>query len=97
LRSTSRDVDGAASGVPALDFGGIRGAKKREYITAVQATLSRDYDPMIKVAGAWVHDHRRKTPKRRESFVARVGLKSRKMAKLEHDFARPKWNRSPTT
>ncbi len=36
-------------GLPALDFGGIRGAKKREYIGAVRAGLSRDYNPMTKI------------------------------------------------
>jgi cell filamentation protein len=40
---------GLQAGLPALDFGGIRGAKKREYFAAVQAGLSRDYDPMTKV------------------------------------------------
>jgi cell filamentation protein len=40
---------GLQAGLPALDFGGIRGAKKREYIAAVHAALSRDYDPMTKV------------------------------------------------
>lgn len=40
---------GLQAGLPALDFGGIRGAKKREYIAAVQAALSRDYDPMTKI------------------------------------------------
>jgi hypothetical protein len=34
---------GLQAGLPALDFGGIRGAKKREYIGAVHAALSRDY------------------------------------------------------
>jgi hypothetical protein len=33
----------------ALDFGGIRGTKKRECIAAVHAGLSRDYDPMTKI------------------------------------------------
>jgi cell filamentation protein len=37
------------AGLPALDFGGIRDAKKREYIAAVHAGLSRDYDPMTKI------------------------------------------------
>jgi cell filamentation protein len=40
---------GLQAGLPALDFGGIRGNKKREYIAAVHAALSRDYDPMTKV------------------------------------------------
>ena len=40
---------GLQAGLPALDFGGIRGAKKREYIAAVHAGLNRDYDPMTKI------------------------------------------------
>jgi cell filamentation protein len=40
---------GLQAGLPALDFGGIRGAKKREYIAAVHAGLSRDYNPMTKI------------------------------------------------
>ena len=40
---------GLQAGLPALDFGGIRGSKKREYIAAIHAGLSRDYDPMTKV------------------------------------------------
>ncbi len=40
---------GLQAGLPALDFGGIRGAKKQEYIAAVHAGLSRDYDPMTKI------------------------------------------------
>ncbi len=40
---------GLQAGLPALDFGGIRGAKKREYIAAVHAGLSCDYDPMTKI------------------------------------------------
>jgi len=37
------------AGLPALDFGGIRGTKQREYIAAVQAALGRDYQPKPKV------------------------------------------------
>jgi cell filamentation protein len=40
---------GLQAGLPALDFGGMRDAKKREYIAAVHAGLSRDYDPMTKI------------------------------------------------
>jgi cell filamentation protein len=40
---------GLQAGLPALDFGGICGAKKREYIAAVHTALDRDYQPMIKV------------------------------------------------
>jgi cell filamentation protein len=41
---------GLQAGLPALDFGEIRGAKKREYIAAVHAALSRDYEPMTGVS-----------------------------------------------
>ena len=37
---------GLQAGLPALDFGGIRGETKRRYIAAVHATLGRDYRPM---------------------------------------------------
>ncbi len=37
------------AGLPALDFGGIRGAKKRAYIAAVHAAMGRDYEPMTAV------------------------------------------------
>lgn len=37
---------GLQAGLPALDFGGIRGKTKQRYITAVHAALSRDYQPM---------------------------------------------------
>jgi cell filamentation protein len=40
---------GLQAGLPALDFGGIGGAKKREEIAAVHTGLSRDYDPMTKI------------------------------------------------
>jgi cell filamentation protein len=40
---------GLQAGLPALDFGGIRGTRKREYFAAVHAALSRDYDPMTKI------------------------------------------------
>jgi cell filamentation protein, protein adenylyltransferase len=40
---------GLQAELPALDFSGIRGAKKREYFAAVHAALSRDYEPMTKV------------------------------------------------
>jgi cell filamentation protein len=40
---------GLQAGLPALDFGGIRGAKKRSYIVAVHAAMDRDYEPMTKV------------------------------------------------
>jgi len=37
---------GLQAGLPALDFGGIRGETKRRYIAAVHAALDRDYRPM---------------------------------------------------
>jgi cell filamentation protein len=37
------------AGLPALDYGGIRGAKKREYIAAIHAALDRDYAPIEQV------------------------------------------------
>jgi hypothetical protein len=39
----------ALAGLPALDFGGVRGTKKREYIAAIHAALARDYTPMTAV------------------------------------------------
>lgn len=40
---------GLQAGLPALDFGGVRGDEKRRYIAAVQAGLTRDYVPMTAV------------------------------------------------
>lgn len=40
---------GLQAGLPALDFGGIRGAEKRRYIAAVQAGMDRNYEPMMEV------------------------------------------------
>lgn len=37
---------GLQAGLPALDFGGIRGETKRRYIAAVHAATGRDYRPM---------------------------------------------------
>lgn len=37
---------GLQAGLPALDFGGIRGEKRRQYIAAVHAAVGRDYAPM---------------------------------------------------
>lgn len=37
------------AGQPALDYGGIRGKKKREYIAAIHAALGGDYEPMAAV------------------------------------------------
>ncbi len=40
---------GLQAGLPALDFGGVRRTKKREYIAAIHAALARDYTPMTAV------------------------------------------------
>ena len=40
---------GSQAGLPTLDFNGIRGEKKRQYIAAVHAALGRDYEPMTKI------------------------------------------------
>jgi cell filamentation protein len=40
---------GLQAGLPALDFGGIRGERKQRYIAAVHAGLDRDYAPMTEV------------------------------------------------
>jgi cell filamentation protein len=40
---------GLQAGLPVLDFGGIRGAKKRDYIAAVHAALDRNYAPMTRM------------------------------------------------
>jgi hypothetical protein len=38
--------------LPALDYGGIRGPKKREYIGAIHAAVGGDYASMESVFGA---------------------------------------------
>ncbi len=40
---------GLQAGLPPLDFGGLRGAKKRGYIAAVHSAMDRDYEPMTAV------------------------------------------------
>jgi len=40
---------GLQAGLPALDFGGIRGETKRRYIGEVHAALDRDYRPMTAI------------------------------------------------
>src|SRR5258708_24203487 len=37
---------GLQAGLPALEFGGVRGAKKRRYIAAVHSALDHHYAPM---------------------------------------------------
>ncbi len=34
---------------PPLDYGGIVGRKKKEYIAAIHAAMGQDYDPMVRV------------------------------------------------
>lgn len=40
---------GLQAGLPALDFGGIRGSTKKRYIAAIHAALGHDYEPMTEV------------------------------------------------
>lgn len=40
---------GLQAGLPPLDFGGLRGAKKRSYIAAVHSAMDRDYKPITVV------------------------------------------------
>ncbi len=40
---------GLQAGLPSLDFGNIKGKKKKEYFSAVQAGLDRNYEPMAKI------------------------------------------------
>ncbi|MFA5807732.1 MAG: Fic family protein [bacterium] len=40
---------GLQAGLPALDFSGIRGRRRKEYFAAVQAGVARDYRPMEKI------------------------------------------------
>ncbi|MBA8889823.1 cell filamentation protein [Dokdonella fugitiva] len=37
---------GLQAGLPALDYGGIRGVAKRRYIAAIHAAMDRDYEPL---------------------------------------------------
>ena len=37
------------AGAPPLDFGGIRGKRRKEYFAAVRASLARDYAPMERI------------------------------------------------
>lgn len=37
------------SGLPPMDFSGIAGRKKKEYIAAIHAGMARNYDPMEKI------------------------------------------------
>ena len=38
---------GLQAGLPALDFGGIRGAKKRGYVAAIHSAMDHNYAPMM--------------------------------------------------
>ena len=40
---------GLQAGLPALDFGEVRGLEKRRYIGAIQAGLDRNYEPMTEL------------------------------------------------
>ncbi|MGH7490728.1 MAG: Fic/DOC family protein, partial [bacterium] len=54
---------GLQAGLPPLDFGGIRGAKKQHYIAAIHAGLSRDYSPMTEVFRTVIDRTLRSVPK----------------------------------
>jgi cell filamentation protein, protein adenylyltransferase len=40
---------GLQAGLPALDFGGVRGKVKQRYIAAIHAGLDRNYVPMTEI------------------------------------------------
>lgn len=40
---------GLQAGLPALNFGGVRGEEKKRYIGAVHAAVGRDYAPMTAI------------------------------------------------
>jgi len=40
---------GLQAGLPVLDFGGIRGAKKRRYFAAVHSAIDHNYTPMTEI------------------------------------------------
>jgi cell filamentation protein len=40
---------GLQAGLPALDFGGVRGKEKQRYIAAIHAAMDRNYAPMMTV------------------------------------------------
>ena len=52
---------GLQAGLPSLDFGNIKGKKKKAYFSAVQAGLERNYKPMVKIFSdvidrtVWIH------------------------------------------
>lgn len=50
---------GLQAGLPALDFGGIRGAEKRRYFAAIQAAMGRDYAPIASIFSAVIARTRR--------------------------------------
>ena len=50
---------GLQAGLPALDFGGVRGERKRCYIAAVHAAVGRNYAPMTDVFRSIIERTRR--------------------------------------
>lgn len=40
------------AGLPSLDFNGIKGKKRQEYVAAIHAGLDNNYEPMEKIFGA---------------------------------------------
>ena len=47
------------AGLPVLDFGGLRGRAKQDYIAAIHAALDRDYEPLEQVFANVVRRSRR--------------------------------------
>lgn len=43
------------AGLPPLDFNGIKGEKRQEYVAAIHAGLDNNYEPMEKIFGAVIH------------------------------------------
>lgn len=47
------------AGLPGLDYGGIRGLKKREYIGAIHAAVGQDHNPMRRIFASVLQRTRR--------------------------------------
>ena len=50
--------------LPTLDFGGIAGKKKKEYLAAVRAGVARNYKPMERIFGSVIRRTLKKAAKR---------------------------------
>ena len=78
---------GLQAGLPALDFGGIRGAKKREYFAAVHAALGREYYPMTGARLSLVNRYLR-NPELREKTVTKSVATSSAIEGIRAPFRR---------